>query len=144
MRNAQNAKRALLIISDGEDNNSRYSEKDIKRLVREAEYPLYSVGIFDPFEYRSRTQRNSAAPRCSTEVTELTGGRAFTVENVNECRTLPQRSAQSCATSIFWDTTRVNKSHDARWRKIKIKLRAPKGLPPLSVYAKTGYYAPSL
>jgi len=36
-----------------------------------------------------------------------------------------------------------NKTHDARWRKIKIKLRAPKGLSPLNVYSKTGYYAPS-
>ncbi|HUI76009.1 MAG TPA: hypothetical protein VLX32_13750, partial [Candidatus Acidoferrum sp.] len=36
-----------------------------------------------------------------------------------------------------------NKAHDARWRKIKVKLRTPKGLPPLTVYAKTGYYAPS-
>jgi Ca-activated chloride channel family protein len=36
-----------------------------------------------------------------------------------------------------------NKAHDARWRKIKIKLRTPKGLPPLTVFAKTGYYAPS-
>jgi Ca-activated chloride channel family protein len=36
-----------------------------------------------------------------------------------------------------------NKVHDARWRKIKVKLRAPKGLPPLNVFAKTGYYAPS-
>jgi hypothetical protein len=36
-----------------------------------------------------------------------------------------------------------NRARGARWRKIKIKLRTPKGLPPLSVYAKTGYYAPN-
>src|SRR6266436_5167917 len=55
MRTARNAKRALLIISDGGDNNSRYNERDIKRLVREADTQLYSIGIFDPFEFRSRT-----------------------------------------------------------------------------------------
>src|SRR6266478_848652 len=53
MRGARNAKRALLIISDGGDNHSRYGDKDIKRLVREADTQLYSIGIFDPFEYRS-------------------------------------------------------------------------------------------
>ena len=37
MRAARNAKRALLIISDGGDNNSRYSENDVKKLVREAD-----------------------------------------------------------------------------------------------------------
>src|SRR5258708_6687205 len=55
MRGASNGKRALLIISDGGDNRSRYTEKDIKRLVREADTQLYSIGIFDAFEYRSRT-----------------------------------------------------------------------------------------
>jgi Ca-activated chloride channel homolog len=55
MRTAQNAKRALLIISDGGDNHSRYNENDIKRLVREAGTQLYSVGIFDPSDYRNRT-----------------------------------------------------------------------------------------
>src|SRR5205807_2178544 len=84
MRTARNAKRALLIISDGGDNNSRYNERDIKRLVREADAQLYSIGIFDPFGYRSRTAEELNGPSLLTEVTELTGGRAFTVENVNE------------------------------------------------------------
>ena len=144
MRNAQNAKRALLIISDGEDNNSRYSEKDIKRLVREADTQLYSVGIFDPFEYRSRTPEELSGPSLLTEVTELTGGRAFTVENVNELPDIATKIGAELRNQYILGYHPSNKSHDARWRKIKIKLRAPKGLPPLSVYAKTGYYAPSL
>src|SRR2546427_3936681 len=48
MRGAHNAKRALLILSDGGDNHSRYNESDIKRLVKEADTQLYAVGIFDP------------------------------------------------------------------------------------------------
>ena len=62
MRTARNGKRALLIISDGGDNNSRYSEKDIKRLVREANTQLYSIGIFDPFGNRSRTPEELNGP----------------------------------------------------------------------------------
>ena len=138
------AKRALLIISDGGDNNSRYSEKDIKRLVREADTQLYSVGIFDPFEYRSRTPEELSGPSLLTEVTELTGGRAFTVENVNELPDIATKIGAELRNQYILGYHPSNKSHDARWRKIKIKLRAPKGLPPLSVYAKTGYYAPSL
>ncbi len=140
MRTARNAKRALLIISDGGENNSRYNEKDIKRLVREADTQLYSIGIFDPFEYRSRTAEELNGPSLLTEVTELTGGRAFTVENVNE---LPD-IATKMRNQYILGYRPSNKSHDARWRKIKVKLRSPKGLPPLSIYAKTGYYAPSL
>src|SRR5882762_4449301 len=52
MRGASNGKRALLIISDGGDNHSRYNESDIKRLVKEADTQLYAIGIFDPFEFR--------------------------------------------------------------------------------------------
>ena len=144
MKTAQNAKRALLIISDGGDNNSRYNEKDIKRLVREADTQLYSVGIFDPFEYRSRTPEELNGPSLLTEVTELTGGRAFTVENINQLPNIAAKIGAELRNQYILGYHPSNKSHDARWRKIKVKLRAPKGRPPLSVYAKTGYYAPSL
>ena len=144
MRTARNPKRALLIISDGGDNNSRYNERDIKRLVREADTQLYSIGIFDPFEYRSRTAEELNGPSLLSEVTELTGGRAFTVENVNELPDIATKIGSELRNQYILGYRPSNKSHDARWRKIKIKLRAPKGLPPLSVYAKTGYYAPSL
>jgi Ca-activated chloride channel homolog len=144
MRSARNAKRALLIISDGGDNNSRYNEKDIKRLVREADTQLYSIGIFDPFDYRSRTVEELNGPSLLAEVTELTGGRAFAVENVNELPDIAAKIGSELRNQYILGYRPSNKSHDARWRKIKVKMRAPKGLPPLSVYAKTGYYAPSL
>ena len=144
MRTARNAKRALLIISDGGDNHSRYMENDIKRLVREADTQLYSVGVFDPLDYRNRTPEELNGPTLLNEVTELTGGRAFDVENVNELPDIAAKIGAELRNQYILGYRPSNKLHDARWRKIKIKLRAPKGLPPLSVYAKTGYYAPSL
>ena len=143
MKTARNAKRALLIMSGG-DNNSRYNEKDIKRLVREADTQLYSIGIFEPFEYRSRTPEELSGPSLLTEVTELTGGRAFSVESINELPDIAAKIGAELRNQYILGYRPSNKSHDARWRKIKVKLRAPKGLPPLSVSAKTGYYAPSL
>jgi hypothetical protein len=131
-------------MSDGGDNNSRYTEKDIKRMVREAATQLYSIGIFDVFEYRSRTPEELSGPSLLSEVTELTGGRAFTVENINEPPDIAAKIGAELRNQHILGYRPSNKSHDARWRKIKVKLRAPKGLPPLSVYAKTGYYAPSL
>ncbi len=64
MRTARNAKRALLIISDGGDNNSRYNERDIKRLVREADTQLYSIGTFARLCTAAEQRRSSTAPRC--------------------------------------------------------------------------------
>jgi len=143
MKGAHHAKRALLIISDGGDNSSRYNEKDIKRLVREADTQLYSIGIFDPFEYRSRTLEELHGPSLLSEVTELTGGRSFSVEDINELPDIAAKIGMELRNQYVLGYRPSNKSHDARWRKIKIKLRAPKGLPPLTAYAKTGYYAPS-
>src|SRR6267154_704588 len=143
MKGARNAKRALLIISDGGDNHSRYSDKDIKRLVREADTQLYSIGIFDPFEYRSRTPEELNGPSLLTEMTELTGGRAFSVENLNALPDIAAKIGWELRNQYVLGYRPSNKAHDARWRKIKIKLRTPKGLPPLTAYAKTGYYAHS-
>jgi len=144
MRGAHSGKRALLIISDGGDNSSRYSAKDIKRFVREADTQLYSIGIFDPFEYRSRTPEELYGPTLLSETTELTGGRSFSVENINELPDIAAKIGAELRNQYILGYRPSNKAHDARWRKIKIKLRVPKGLPPLSVYAKTGYYAPNL
>ena len=144
MSTARNAKRALLIISDGGDNHSRYNENDVKRLVREADTQLYAVGMFDPLGYRSRTPEELNGPSLLSELAELTGGRAFDVENANELPDIAAKIGSELRNQYILGYRPSNKSHDARWRKIKVKLRAPKGLPPLSIYAKAGYYAPGL
>lgn len=144
MRGAQNGKRALLVISDGGDNSSRYNENDIKRVVREADTQLYSIGIFDPIENRSRTPEELNGPTLLNEITELTGGRAFNVENLGDLPDIAAKIGVELRSQYVLGYRPSNKAHDARWRKIKIKLRTPKGLPPLSVYAKAGYYAPNL
>jgi Ca-activated chloride channel family protein len=143
MRGAHNGKRALLILSDGGDNHSRYNESDIKRLVKEADTQLYAIGIFDPLGYRNRTPEELNGPSLLGEVTEMTGGRVFAVENLNELPDIASKIGMELRNQYVLGYRPSNKAHDARWRKIKIKLRAPKGLPPLNVYSKTGYYAPS-
>ena len=143
MRGAKNGKRALLILSDGGDNHSRYNESDIKRLVKEADTQLYAIGIFDPLGYRNRTPEELNGPSLLSEITEMTGGRVFAVENLNELPDIASKIGMELRNQYVLGYRPSNKAHDARWRKIKIKLRAPKGLPPLNVYSKTGYYAPS-
>jgi Ca-activated chloride channel family protein len=143
MRGAKNGKRALLILSDGGDNHSRYNESDIKRLVKEADTQLYAIGIFDPLGFRNRTPEELNGPSLLSEVTEMTGGRVFAVENLNDLPDIASKIGMELRNQYVLGYRPSNKAHDARWRKIKIKLRAPKGLPPLNVYSKTGYYAPS-
>lgn len=143
MRGAHNARRALLIISDGGDNHSRYNESDVKRLVKEADTQLYAIGIFDPLQYRSRTPEELYGPSLLSEITEMTGGRLFAVEKPSELPDTAAKIGLELRNQYILGYRPSNKAHDARWRKIKIKLRPPKGLPPLKVYSKIGYYAPS-
>ena len=143
MRGARNAKRALLILSDGGDNHSRYNESDIKRLVKEADTQLYAIGIFDPLGYRNRTPEELNGPSLLSEITEMTGGRVFSVEKLEDLPDIASKIGMELRNQYVLGYHPSNRAHDARWRKIKIRLRAPKGLPPLNVYSKTGYYAPS-
>jgi len=143
MRGARNAKRALLILSDGGDNHSRYNESDIKRLVKEADTQLYAIGIFDPLGNRNRTPEELNGPSLLTDITDMTGGRVFSVERLEDLPDIATKIGMELRNQYVLGYHPSNKVHDARWRKIKVKLRAPKGLPPLNVFAKTGYYAPS-
>src|SRR3984893_17230846 len=81
MRQAKYAKKALLIISDGGDNHSRYTEGEIKALVKEADVMIYAIGIYDRY-FQSDEER--LGPALLGEIAELTGGRAFTVDNPND------------------------------------------------------------
>jgi len=143
MRGAHNAKRALLIISDGGDNHSRYNENDIKNYLKEADCQLYAIGIFDPIGIRSRTDEELNGPSLLSEMTEMTGGRVFPVGNIGELPDIAAKIGMELRNQYVLGYKSANQQHNGTWRKIKVKLRPPKGLPPLNVFARTGYYAPT-
>jgi Ca-activated chloride channel family protein len=139
MRQAKFAKKALLIISDGGDNHSRYTENEIKALVKEADVMVYAIGIYDRY---FQTQEERLGPELLGEIAELSGGRAFTVENPNDLADVATKIGIELRNQYVLGYRPVNGLRDGKWRKIKVKLLPPKGLPPLKVYARTGYYAP--
>ncbi len=143
MRGAHNGKRALLIISDGGDNHSRYNESDIKNYLKEADCQLYAIGIFDPIGIRSKTPEELEGPSLLSEMTEMTGGRVFPVGNIGELPDIAAKIGMELRNQYVLGYKSSNPQHNGSWRKIKVKLRPPKGLPPLNIYAKTGYYAPN-
>ncbi len=140
MRQAKYPKRALLIISDGGDNHSRYTEGEIKSTVKEADMLIYAIGIYDHY---FATTEEQLGPSLLAEVTELTGGRAFTIDNPNDLADVATKIGTELRNQYVIGYRPKDRRHNGKWRKIKVKLNPPKGLPPLRVYAKTGYYAPS-
>lgn len=140
MKDAHNAKKALLIISDGGDNHSRYTENEIKSIVKEADVQVYAIGIFSLAPYQPE---EIAGPALLTDVTQVTGGRMFTLNNPNELADVATKIGIELRNQYVLGYRPSNRAKDGRWRKIKVKLIPPKGLPHLNVYSKTGYYAPS-
>jgi Ca-activated chloride channel family protein len=140
MREAKFPKKALLIVSDGGDNHSRYTEGEIKSVVKEADVLIYAIGIYDHY---FPTEEERLGPALLSEITELTGGRAFTIDNPNDLADVATKIGIELRNQYVLGYRPNNPTRDGKWRKIKVKLLPPKGLPPLRVYAKTGYYAPS-
>ena len=115
---------------------------EVKNFLKEADCQLYAIGIYDPIEKRFRTYEELYGPSLLSELTEMTGGRTFPVANVNELPDIAQKIGMELRNQYVLGYRPSNALYNGAWRKIKVKLRPPKGLPPLNVYAKTGYYAP--
>ena len=142
MKKATSSRRALLVISDGGDNHSRYTENDIKRAVRESDVQVYAVGIFES-PANMPTPEEQAGPGLLSDLAEVSGGRMFSVEDASELPDIAEKVSIELRNQYVIAYKPSNLVRDGRWRRIRVKLDPPKGLPPLQVYARTGYYAPT-
>jgi Ca-activated chloride channel homolog len=143
MKKADTSRKALLVISDGGDNHSRYTERDIKKAVEESNCQIYGIGIFEPLSSRGRTPEEAAGPSLLSELANISGGRMFSVEDPDELPDIAEKISIELRNQYVLAYKPSNLVRDGRWRHIKVKLHPPRGLPPLQVYARTGYYAPT-
>lgn len=143
MKKAHNPRKAILIISDGGDNNSRYTESEIKNAVREADVQIYGIGIFEPLGSRGRTPEEQMGPSLLNEVAELTGGRSYSVENLNELADIAAKIGIELRNQYVLYYSSTNQARDGKYRHVNVKLVQPRGLPPLKAFFRLGYYAPT-
>lgn len=143
MKKARNPRKAILVLSDGGDNSSRYTQSEIKNLVREADVQVYAIGIFEPLHSRGRTAEELAGPSLLTHLAEQTGGRHFPVENINELPDIAAKIGIELRNQYVLGYTPSNETRDGKYRRVRVKLVQPRGLPPLRAAYRSGYYAPS-
>jgi VWFA-related protein len=143
MKEAKNSKKALLVISDGGDNASRYTDREIKRLVRESDVQIYAIGIFEPVTSRGRTPEELSGPGLLTDVAEQTGGRQFSVENLNELPDVAAKIGIELRNQYVIGYVPKDQAKDGKWRRLKVELKKIRGMPPLRAYFRLGYYAPN-
>jgi Ca-activated chloride channel family protein len=140
LRQAKYERKALLIVSDGGDNRSRYTEGELRRVVRESDVQIYSIGIFDAY---APTTEEQLGPILLTDVCEMTGGRMFRVSDVGDMGDIAARISAELRNEYVIGYRPSEVKTDGNWRKLKIRLVPPPGLPPLTVHNRQGYYAPS-
>ncbi len=138
MKEAKYARKALLIISDGGDNHSRYTEREVKTRIKESDTLIYSVGVFDR---EFATHEELVGPALLTEISEVTGGRCYTLDNPNSLSAITEHIGIELRNQYVLAYTPSNSKDDGKWRKIKVELtQLPKRVPHLRVYARSGYY----
>ncbi|MGC2329753.1 MAG: VWA domain-containing protein [Candidatus Sulfotelmatobacter sp.] len=138
MRDAKYSKKALLIVSDGGDNHSRYGEREVRAAVKESDVMIYAIGTFERYV---PTTEEMLGPALLADVAETTGGRAFVLEDPREMPKVAHRIGIELRTQYVLGYRPEHAPHDGKWHKISVKLKLPKHLPFLRVRAKTGYYA---
>ncbi len=139
MKDARYSRRALLIISDGGDNHSRYSDRDVKNAVKEADILIYAVGTYDRY---ANSQEELLGPELLQNVAAVTGGQAYTLSNVVELPEVTRAIGNRLRHQYVLTYRPQTRSRDGKWHKISVKLRLPKKLSSfLRVNARTGYYA---
>jgi Ca-activated chloride channel family protein len=138
MKDAKRGKKALLVISDGGDNNSRYTEKDVKRAAKESDVLLYTIGIFDRY---APSEEEIHGPALLSDIAQTTGGRAFTVQNPVELPAIAHRVAVELRTQYLLAYRPQDQPRDGKWHRIKVKLRLPRKLSFLQAHARSGYYS---
>lgn len=139
MSKARYSRRALLIISDGGDNHSRFSDREVHAAAKEADVLIYAVGIFDTY---FNTAEEMSGPGLLHSFTSLTGGQTYTLGSVAELPAVTRNIGNQLRHQYVLAYRPEFKARDGKWHKISVKLRLPKSVHAfLHVNARPGYYA---
>jgi|SRR5215472_2479866 len=136
LRSAQYKRKAILIISDGGDNASRYTLREIKHLVEESDAQIYAIGLFETFFFNTLEER--MGKRWLSAITDRTGGHTVTVDNQAK---LPEAAAEISREirNEYVLGYRPARAIPNRWRRIRLQITARFGDQPFRAYYKKGY-----
>jgi Ca-activated chloride channel homolog len=138
MRRSQKNKKALLVISDGGDNHSRYTVTELKNVVRESDVLIYAVGIFGG----GRTSEENSGPWLLSEIAESTGGQLFGA-SARELPDIAQKVGLELRNRYVLGYTPKTQARDGRYHHISVQVIPPRGLPKLRAHWRLGYVAPT-
>jgi Ca-activated chloride channel family protein len=142
MKNARNSRKALIIISDGGDNSSRYTTGEIKNLVREGDVQIYAVAIIDSSGMQRPTSEEMAGPALLSDIAGQSGGLLFEVNNWSQLPVIASKIGVALRNQYVLGYSPPNLRKDGKYHRVQVKLELPKGGPRLRASWRLGYYAP--
>ena len=128
-------KRVILLISDGEDNSSRYTFKELRRALQESGVVVYSIGI--GVSYLPHATGEETLKRLAS----ITGGNAFFPTSAAKMNEVFERIALELRHQYSIGYRPRTFVPDGKWHRLKVKVTPPPGLPRLVVRSREGYYA---
>jgi Ca-activated chloride channel family protein len=137
LEEGNNTKKALLLITDGEDNRSRYTFSNVKEYIKEKDVQLYAIGISSGL-ITAEAEQGRALLR---DLAAITGGNAFFPPSIGQLENICRLIALELKNQYVLGYHSTNTAKDGKWRKIKVTAEFPDN--KLTVRAKSGYYAPS-
>lgn len=141
MRKARHPRRAMVIISDGGDNHSAYTESELKSLVEEADVEVYAIGMFDRFPRRNEER---TGPRDLDELASTTGGRLISVHDATELARAVTQINNELRNQYVLGYYPTNRTYDGHWHKLRVTLNRSAKQDRLHLISKKGYVASSL
>jgi Ca-activated chloride channel family protein len=141
MRSARYQRRALIIISDGGDNSSRYALRSIKNMVQESDVDVYAIGLFDTALFK--TYEEFMGKRWLCEITDPSGGRTVTVDRLEKLPEVAAEISRELRQQYVLGYSPTHTAANGEWHKVKIQILSSTAEHPLKPSYKKGYYAGS-
>jgi Ca-activated chloride channel family protein len=135
-------KKVLLVISDGEDNHSKYKLKEVLESIRESKIMIYSIGLLGPDSGDYSMMFDDTGKRALKQLAEVTGGAAYFPKGTREVEQVCTRIARDLRNQYTIGYRPTNEKLDGSWRKTIVRVTPPKSAPKVQVRTKQGYYAP--
>jgi Ca-activated chloride channel family protein len=139
MRNARYSRKAIIIISDGEDNASHYSVRDVKDAVRAEDVLIYAIGIGDS----GASSPGLTGSALLNDVTKDTGGRLFEVTRLKQLPEIASKISAWLRKQYVLAYSPNKTESNSRYRHIQVRIAKPTGFPRLHAFWRLGYYAPA-
>jgi Ca-activated chloride channel family protein len=140
MKKARHSRKALLIVSDGGDNWSWHTARQIRGALLESDVQLYAMGIFDPELSGKSPAENRKGPALLDDLAGQTGGRQYPVANLNDLPAISAKIGTGLRSEYLLGYYAAG-SRDGKYRHVKVNLALPENMPSLRANYRRGYYA---